>query len=231
MLNMPTTIPLTSSELELAPLSHDQPARDDLHLRRPPSTDVADDRGREAPGRGHVDPRRPLGVVRRDPQRLPRHDARPGPRPVLPVQGSWADGLLRGAGSEGVHPGGVAHRLGGVRLAAGPAPGPQPGAGSGDLQRLARTRSPARRRYGARGGGAGLDSRVVVLVGDAELDEGSNHEAIELVGDLGLRHLTVVVVDNASSTYNRPGQVERRFHTEGWSTHAVDGRDHAQLRE
>src|SRR3954451_4580191 len=77
----------------------------------------------------------------------------------------------------------------------------------------------------------GLDSRVVVLVGDAELDEGSNHEAIELVGALGLRNLTVVVVDNASSTYNRPGQVERRFHTEGWPTHAVDGRDHAQLRE
>jgi transketolase len=77
----------------------------------------------------------------------------------------------------------------------------------------------------------GLDSRVVVLVGDAELDEGSNHEAIELVGALGLRNLTVVVVDNASSTYNRPGLVERRFRTEGWSTHAVDGRDHAQLRE
>src|SRR5512139_838379 len=28
----------------------------------------------------------------------------------------------------------------------------------------------------------GIDSRVVVLVGDAELDEGSNHEAIELAG-------------------------------------------------
>ena len=32
----------------------------------------------------------------------------------------------------------------------------------------------------------GLASRVVVLVGDAELDEGSNHEAVELAGALSL---------------------------------------------
>ena len=31
----------------------------------------------------------------------------------------------------------------------------------------------------------GLDSRVVVLVGDAELDEGSNAEAIALAGACG----------------------------------------------
>jgi transketolase len=75
----------------------------------------------------------------------------------------------------------------------------------------------------------GLDARVVVLVGDAELDEGSNHEAIELVGALGLDNLTVVVVDNRSSTYNQPGQIAPRFANEGWSTATVDGRDHAQL--
>ena len=51
----------------------------------------------------------------------------------------------------------------------------------------------------------GLDARVVVLVGDAELDEGSNHEAIELAGAMGLEQLTVVVVDNRSSTWNEPG--------------------------
>lgn len=75
----------------------------------------------------------------------------------------------------------------------------------------------------------GLGARVVVLVGDAELDEGSNHEAIELAGALGLDGLTVVVVDNASSTYNQPGRIEQRFATEGWSTVAVDGRNHAAL--
>jgi transketolase len=75
----------------------------------------------------------------------------------------------------------------------------------------------------------GLGARVVVLVGDAELDEGSNHEAIELAGALGLDGLTVVVVDNASSTYNQSGRIEQRFATEGWSTVAVDGRNQAAL--
>ena len=76
----------------------------------------------------------------------------------------------------------------------------------------------------------GLDSRVVVLVGDAELDEGSNHEAVELAAALGLEALTVVVVDNRSSSYNVPGRIEQRFATNGWHAVGVDGRDHASLR-
>jgi transketolase len=76
----------------------------------------------------------------------------------------------------------------------------------------------------------GLGSRVVVLVGDAELDEGSNHEAVELAGALGLDGLTVVVIDNRSSTYDKPGQIEHRFANEGWHTVVVNGRDHAQLQ-
>jgi transketolase len=75
----------------------------------------------------------------------------------------------------------------------------------------------------------GLASRVVVLVGDAELDEGSNHEAIELAGALGLEALTVVVVDNRSSTYNQRGQIGSRFAHEGWRVATVDGRDHTEL--
>lgn len=75
----------------------------------------------------------------------------------------------------------------------------------------------------------GLDARVVVLVGDAELDEGSNHEAIELAGAMGLERLTVVVVDNGSSTWNERGRIAGRFAHEGWHTVVVDGRDHAQL--
>ena len=77
----------------------------------------------------------------------------------------------------------------------------------------------------------GLASRVVVLVGDAELDEGSNHEALELAAALALDALTVVVVDNASSSYAVPGRIERRFATEGWHTVTVDGRDHDQLEK
>ena len=75
----------------------------------------------------------------------------------------------------------------------------------------------------------GLDSRVVVLVGDAELDEGSNAEAIALAGALGLEALTVVVVDNASTSYHRPRVIAPRFAHEGWNASVVNGRDHAAL--
>ena len=75
----------------------------------------------------------------------------------------------------------------------------------------------------------GLAARVVVLVGDAELDEGSNHEALELAAALRLSNLTVVVVDNRSSSYAVPGRIAERFATEGWHTVTVDGRDHDEL--
>jgi len=75
----------------------------------------------------------------------------------------------------------------------------------------------------------GRRSRIVVLVGDAELDEGSNHEAIVFAGRLGLDRLTVVVVDNRSATYGWPGGIAGRFEIEGWAAATVDGRDHAAL--
>jgi transketolase len=71
--------------------------------------------------------------------------------------------------------------------------------------------------------------RVVVLVGDAELDEGSNHEAIAVAGRLVLDHLTVVVVDNRTATHGWPGGIESRFENEGWASTTVDGRDHDAL--
>jgi transketolase len=75
----------------------------------------------------------------------------------------------------------------------------------------------------------GLDSRVVVLVGDAELDEGSNHEAVALAAALGLEGLTVVVVDNESASYHRSHRIQQRFAVEGWHAVTVDGRHHAEL--
>jgi transketolase len=71
--------------------------------------------------------------------------------------------------------------------------------------------------------------RVVVLIGDGELDEGSNHEAIALAGRLGLGQLTVVVVDNGSATHGWPGGVAERFAVEGWQTRTVGGRDDEAL--
>jgi transketolase len=71
--------------------------------------------------------------------------------------------------------------------------------------------------------------RTFVLVGDGELDEGSNWEAVQYAGRIGLRRLIAVVVDNASSTHHWPGGVGARFGLEGWDAAHVDGRDHDAL--
>jgi len=67
-----------------------------------------------------------------------------------------------------------------------------------------------------------LDSRTFVLLGDAELDEGSNHEAIAYAAAIRLP-LTAIVIDNQSSTHGWPGGIAARFI--GWDTSIVDGRD------
>ena len=72
-------------------------------------------------------------------------------------------------------------------------------------------------------------ARVFVLLGDAELDEGSNHEAIALAGRMRLERLTAIVVDNASAAHGWPGGIEARFAIEGWETAVVDGHDHSAL--
>lgn len=69
-------------------------------------------------------------------------------------------------------------------------------------------------------------ARVVCLVGDAELDEGSNHEAIALAGRFGLDRLLAVVVDNRSATHGWPGGIAARFAVEGWTTATTSGREH-----
>ena len=75
-----------------------------------------------------------------------------------------------------------------------------------------------------------LTPRVFVLVGDAELDEGSNSEAIVYAGAVGLPNLTVVAVDNQSSSCGwGAGGIEAHFAVSGWSATRVDGRDHAAL--
>jgi transketolase len=77
-----------------------------------------------------------------------------------------------------------------------------------------------------------LDSpRVFCLIGDGELDEGSNAEAIALAGRFELGSLTVIVVDNASSTHGWPGGISSRFTVEGWESVVIDGRNHAQIEQ
>lgn len=70
---------------------------------------------------------------------------------------------------------------------------------------------------------------VYCLVGDAELDEGSNHEAIALAGRLGLDRLVAIVIDNRSASHGWPGGIASRFAGEGWSATTIDGRDHTAI--
>jgi transketolase len=72
------------------------------------------------------------------------------------------------------------------------------------------------------------EQRVVVLCGDAELNEGSNWEAIMLAAHLGLSSLTLLVIDNHSSELSMEPWVER-LEAFGWSAEVVDGHDHAAL--
>lgn len=69
-------------------------------------------------------------------------------------------------------------------------------------------------------------ARVFCLIGDGELDEGSNAEAMVVAASMKLDALTVVVIDNQSSSYGWRGGIEARFALDGWSAVTIDGRDH-----
>ena len=70
--------------------------------------------------------------------------------------------------------------------------------------------------------------RTFVLCGDAELNEGSNWEAILLAPQLGLGNLTLLVIDNHSSILTMQPWPER-IGSFGWDVHVVDGHDHDAL--
>jgi transketolase len=72
-------------------------------------------------------------------------------------------------------------------------------------------------------------ARVFCLIGDGELDEGSNHEAIAIAARKGLDRLHVVVIDNQSASQGWPGGIQSRFAVEDWATHRVNGRNHEAI--
>jgi transketolase len=74
-------------------------------------------------------------------------------------------------------------------------------------------------------------ARVFCLLGDAELDEGSNHEAIAVAGRRRIDRMTAIVIDNDSASYGWPGGIATRFEIEGWSTTTIDGRDHDAIHQ
>jgi transketolase len=69
----------------------------------------------------------------------------------------------------------------------------------------------------------------IALGGDGELNEGSCWEAILLVPRLGLRNLTLLVVDNHSSALDL-SPLDAKLAAFGWSVRVVDGHDHDALR-
>ncbi|HEY7272582.1 MAG TPA: thiamine pyrophosphate-dependent enzyme [Actinoplanes sp.] len=71
-----------------------------------------------------------------------------------------------------------------------------------------------------------LNARTFVLLGDAELDEGSNFEGIAYAAATRLP-LTTIVIDNQSSTHGWSGGIASRF--VGWDISIVDGRNHDAL--
>jgi transketolase len=72
------------------------------------------------------------------------------------------------------------------------------------------------------------EQRTIVLCGDAELNEGSNWEAILLAPQLELGGLTLLVIDNHSSSLTMQPWPER-IGSFGWDVHVVDGHDHDAL--
>ena len=73
------------------------------------------------------------------------------------------------------------------------------------------------------------DQRVFVLTGDAELNEGSNWEAILHAGSRRLSNVTLIVIDNHSSSVAM-GDIAGKLAAFGWDAVTVDGRDRAALR-
>jgi transketolase len=83
----------------------------------------------------------------------------------------------------------------------------------------------------------GLDYRTFVVLGDGELQEGSNWEAIMTAGHRGLDNLSVVVDRNylqqgaRTEDTNGLDPLDARFAAFGWAVREVDGNDVDALLE
>ena len=83
----------------------------------------------------------------------------------------------------------------------------------------------------------GRGGRVVVLVGDGELQEGQNFEALQAAVHQGVSGLWVIVDRNELQS-DKPteeilalGDLERKLGAFGWHVATCDGHDHVALRE
>ena len=74
------------------------------------------------------------------------------------------------------------------------------------------------------------DSRVFVLVGDGECNEGSIWEAVLLAGNQQLSNLTCIAINNYSSSLEM-GDLAAKFAAFGWVSSTINGHDHKQIYE
>ncbi|MBW4025460.1 MAG: transketolase [Proteobacteria bacterium] len=82
---------------------------------------------------------------------------------------------------------------------------------------------------------AGADWRTFVVLGDGELQEGSNWEAAMAAGHRGLGNLTAIIDRNRlqqgarTEDTNRLEPLGDKWRAFGWEVHEVDGHDHGLL--
>lgn len=82
-----------------------------------------------------------------------------------------------------------------------------------------------------------LDSKVVVLCGDGELNEGSVWEAIMFAPNKNLDNLTLIVDYNKYQGYGSTNEVinmeplNKRFESFGWEVCEIDGHDFSKIEE
>ena len=171
------------------------------------------------------------------PQGRPGAAGLAGARPPDPQQGALLGGALFGAGKGGVHPPRAARRLmaplsalsghpnrrkvPGVEANTGALGHGLPiGVGSAIAARL-----------------AGAAWRTFVVLGDGELQEGSNWEAAMAAAHRGLDGLTAVVDRNELQQGARTEATCRlepladKWRSFGWEVREVDGHDHAALHD
>ncbi|MBN2781751.1 MAG: transketolase, partial [Campylobacterales bacterium] len=82
-----------------------------------------------------------------------------------------------------------------------------------------------------------LDSKVYVLMGDGETQEGSVWEAAMLAPKMGLDNLTVFIDRNDLQGYGRPSElvsfepIDKKFESFNWDVHRVDGHDTKAIKD
>jgi transketolase len=82
---------------------------------------------------------------------------------------------------------------------------------------------------------AGASWRTFVVLGDGELQEGSNWEAAMAAGHRGLSNLTAIIDRNRlqqgarTEDTNRLEPLADKWAAFGWDVHEIDGHDHGQL--